>query len=174
MLALSYQNTMRGAKQVVHDPEADLPRLRAERSKRGTREALIALSRRWQARQDAARRQKQAEALRAAVELENEARKHRRTRPFIAGDHGATPRVIISMVAAWHGVSVEDIMAQGRSHPVIAARFDAIVAVYLNCRIDGRRLSLQEIGKRFANRDHSTIKAALARRGVRSVGKGRA
>lgn len=74
------------------------------------------------------------------------------------------PRILLEQVAFWHEVTVADL--RGPERRFHAARFDAIAAVYVNCRIDGRRLSLHEIGRHFGFRDHTTILNALRRRGL--------
>lgn len=80
----------------------------------------------------------------------------------------STHREVIARVVAWHlGVTVEDVMGKSRRRPVIAAKFDAIAAVYAICRIDGRRYSLSELGRAFGGRDHTSMLSALRRRGDR-------
>ncbi len=69
--------------------------------------------------------------------------------------------LIIAQVAALHRLNVEDLTGISRVVPIIEARFDAIAAVYL-ARPD---LSLIQIGKLF-NRDHTSVLAAVRRRGV--------
>ena len=81
----------------------------------------------------------------------------------------SSPKEVIARCVAWHpGVTVEDIMSQCRTHRIIAAKHDAIAAVYENCRIDGRRYSLPELGRAFG-RDHTSILAALRKRGYRPL-----
>lgn len=76
-------------------------------------------------------------------------------------------RRIISKVVAWHdGVTIEDVLGKSRQYHIIPARFDAIAAAYLNCRIDGRRYSLPELGRAFGGRDHTTVLYALRQRGI--------
>lgn len=74
---------------------------------------------------------------------------------------------IIEQVAFWHCVSAENIFGRSRSWKVVAARFDAIAAVYINCRIAGRRYRLTELGRLF-DRDHATIIQALRQRNLHS------
>ena len=79
----------------------------------------------------------------------------------------SSARAVIAQVAAWHGVGVSDILGQSRLRPIVKARFDAIAAVYGNCRhVDGRRLSLPEVGRHFGGRDHTTVKSALNKLGI--------
>lgn len=151
----SYARTMANARQVVMDEGVDFtPRPRRDR--------VIALSRRWQAAKET--RRKTEEAFREAIQRAKQ--KHGKTRPFGQG-HNTSPNTIISMVAAWHEVTVEDIMSRCRTHKVIDARHDAIAAVWLNCRIKGRGYTLPEMGRAFDGRDHSTIIHALEKRGLK-------
>ena len=81
----------------------------------------------------------------------------------------SSPRDVIERVVAWHPkVTVEDVIDSSRMRRIIPARFDAIAAVYENCRIDGRRYSLPELGRAFG-RDHTSILAALRKRGYRPL-----
>lgn len=154
-ISVSYARTMAGARQVVVDEGFDtVPRRKRER--------LIMLSQRWQAEQEATR---QAErAMRDAIER---AKVRHSLKPQAAtGEYASDPRVLISMVAAWHGVGELDILSSSRRRPVIAAKHDAIAAVFLNCRIDGRRYSMTEIGRLFGI-DHTTAFHALQKRGLK-------
>ncbi|TPL40637.1 helix-turn-helix domain-containing protein [Mesorhizobium sp. B2-4-6] len=76
-------------------------------------------------------------------------------------------RDLIERVAAWHFLTVTHLAGSSKRDRVIEARYDAISAVYLNCRIGGRTMTLAEIGRLFGGRDHSTIWAALKKRGLR-------
>lgn len=67
---------------------------------------------------------------------------------------------IIAQVAACHGFTVEDILGPSRKVPIIIARQDAMVEVFLH-RLD---LTLPMIGRIF-HRDHSTVVHAVKRRG---------
>lgn len=76
-----------------------------------------------------------------------------------------TGREQIQIIADQHGVSIADILGPRKMRNLIAARFDAIVAVYENCRdTKGNRLSYPAIGRLF-ERDHTSIMSALKRRG---------
>ena len=163
MQILSTRATMAGAKQFVPDRGIDL--------RRGRRvEAVIALARRWnrdQANREA-RRRAMDEAIRRAA-----AREERRRRDAAAlADRVAvkedrrTPQAIIGMVAAWHGLRFDDIVGDSRVTRIVEARFDAIVAVYQNCRIGGELYSLNALGRIF-RRDHTSAHNALQQRGVR-------
>lgn len=146
--------TMANAKPILQDNKP--PRVPHRRAK------LIELASRW--REEQARKQEEGSTL--AQTIDSARRKHRRTRPSIRGDNGPCPRELISMVAAWHGLTYSDILGKSRAHVVIAARFDAVAAVYGQCRMDGRKYSLGELGRLF-KRDHTTALWALKRMGMR-------
>lgn len=76
----------------------------------------------------------------------------------------ASPKVIISLVAAKHGVTAADIVGPSRTRKIVAARHEAIGVVYTHCR----QVSLPAIGRLF-NRDHTTILHAL--RKLRRISK---
>lgn len=151
-IAVSSRHTMAGAQRIVVDDG-----FRVKRPYR--RERLIALSQRWQAAQNA--RQRTAAAISEVIERTK--RQHRRTRP---GNHGANPHKIIAMVAAWHGIGPRDVLSKSRRDVIVAAKHDAVAAVYLNCKIDGRRYSLTDLARVF-DVDHTTAHHALKRRGLR-------
>lgn len=68
---------------------------------------------------------------------------------------------IIAQVAACHRLTVEDIIGPSRKAPIILARQDAMVEVFL-ARTD---LSFPMIGRVF-HRDHSTVVHTVKRRGL--------
>lgn len=68
---------------------------------------------------------------------------------------------IIEHVAAWYGLTANDVLSQNREHRMIDCRFDAIAAVAVNFP----ELSTPAIGRIFG-RDHSTILHALKKRGL--------
>lgn len=148
MFAVAASRTMAGAKRIVDDEGFGVRRFE-RRSK------LVEASRRWQERQDAYRRQLdiQLEELRRKAEVCVPASKR---------------EGIISQVAAWHGLVHNDILGPSRERHVVAARFDAIVAVYENCTVQGRPMSTNELGRVF-NRDHTSILSAFRKRGVVSL-----
>lgn len=76
-------------------------------------------------------------------------------------------RDLIERVAVWHFLTVRQLAGPSKRDRIIEARYDAIAAVYLNCRLGGRAMTLAEIGRLFGGRDHSTIWAALRKRGLR-------
>jgi chromosomal replication initiator protein len=63
-----------------------------------------------------------------------------------------SPADIISIVATFYQLSVEDLYSSSRSQPIALARQ---VAMYL-CR-EMTNLSLPKIGQLFGNRDHTTV-----------------
>jgi chromosomal replication initiator protein len=63
-----------------------------------------------------------------------------------------TPDLAISVAAEYFGLSASDIRSASRSRPLVNARQ---TAMYLVRELTD--LSLPEIGKRFGNRDHSTV-----------------
>lgn len=64
---------------------------------------------------------------------------------------GASSAAIIKEVSLKHGVSVDDMISEIRSVPVVGARYEAIYRIR-----EERHLSWAQIGRLF-NRDHSTI-----------------
>lgn len=160
-LAVSSSRTMAGAQKFVTDEGINI----APRHKSG-RERLIELSRQWQASQQAKQeaRQRAKEAFHEVVQRAK--RKHRRTRPNEPGNNGSHPREIVAMVAAWHGMGERDVYSRSRRVPVVMAKHDAVAAVYLNCRIDGRQYTLSELGRVFGI-DHTSALHALKKRGLR-------
>ena len=78
------------------------------------------------------------------------------------------PIDLIQQVACWHGLPVSAVTGPRRTYRVIAARFDAIAAIYVNCRIAGRKLRLKELGRHFGGKNHQTIIQALKKRDLYS------
>lgn len=62
-------------------------------------------------------------------------------------------RMIILETALRHGVSAEDILGPSRIRVIVAARHEAI----WRARKERPDLSLQQVGREFAGRDHTTI-----------------
>ena len=56
--------------------------------------------------------------------------------------------------------------SDSRLIPIVEARFDAIVAVRINCRVAGKRPGLMDLARLF-KRDHTSIISALRQRGLR-------
>lgn len=133
------------------------------------RDRLNALSLEWEARRQANANAKveikRKAKEQAAADITKWKRKHRRTR-FPVKEVRTAHGNMIAMVAVWHDVTVEDIMRKSRAHPIVAARHDAIAAVYLNCRIEGRRYLLGELGRPFGL-DHTSCLYVLQKRGLR-------
>jgi chromosomal replication initiation ATPase DnaA len=77
-----------------------------------------------------------------------------------------SPSDIIQRVAFWHDVTAQEILSDSRLIPIVEARFDAIAAVRINCRIAGRRPGLMDLARQF-KRDHTSIISALRQRGLR-------
>ncbi|MGB3898169.1 MAG: hypothetical protein WA973_06410 [Mesorhizobium sp.] len=160
-LIVPYANTMAGAQQIVFDEGINIaPRHKTRR------ERVIELSRQWQIdeqrRQEA--HQREQEAFREVIQRAKQ--KHRVERPHGAEDKGSHASEIIAMVAAWHGVEEQEIYSRSRVVKVIAARHDAIAAVYLNCRINGKRYSQPKLGRVFGI-DPTSIYHALKMRGLK-------
>lgn len=136
-----YARTMAGARKIVLDQPV------SER-----RAKIVALSRQWQ----------REHGSKVCVSQPAE----RDPSTAYAQNRGAHPQIIISMVAAWHGVTHAEIVGDSRSRPVIEARHDAVAAVWLNCRVDGRQYSLPELGRAFG-KDHTTCLHSLRKRGLK-------
>ena len=83
--------------------------------------------------------------------------------PGIPQERRASARQIIEQVAAWHGLTVGDVLGHDRFRHIIEARFDAIAAI----RRNHPAISLLRIGRIFSGRDHTTIINALKKRGMR-------
>lgn len=75
-------------------------------------------------------------------------------------------RELIARVAAWHGMTLDDVIAPDRRVPVVAARVDAIAAVWCNCLIEGARPTTCALGRVF-KRDHATVLHALRKAGLK-------
>ena len=154
--------TMANAKQIVPDTGIDLRRGRR-------RESLAAMSRRWieqqkqKAEEEERRRQAKA-ANRAKQEEERRARQAAAVGKLI-GDIPTSAACIIEQVAFWAGVTIEDIMGKSRDRRIKDIRWDAMIAVYDNCRLNGERYGLVQIGRVFGV-DHTTALNCFRKRGV--------
>lgn len=84
----------------------------------------------------------------------------------MSGDTSAGDRrpvaAIIAEVAAAHGLSARDITGASRSDRVVAARWAAIAAAY----VERPDMSTTQLGRAFGDRDHSTILHAVRKAGV--------
>jgi len=67
-------------------------------------------------------------------------------------------RGIAALVAAEHGLTLEDIISRGRGRNLMAARFEA----YYRCLV-GTMASASEVGARLGNRHHVTILSGVTR-----------
>lgn len=79
----------------------------------------------------------------------------------------ASPREIISRVAAWHGLTYPDIVGRSRCRKIILARQDAMAAT----RFAFPKLSLPGLAKHF-KRDHTTVLHHLRQVGAPTVLRG--
>ena len=162
MYILSSHNTTKGAKQFYPDEGICLRPLKR-------RAKLAEISRAWEARKAQERKQAEERAYRrlmADIEREAAARAEKERQAKVLQYLPSDPLNIVSMVAAWHGVTVAEIIGPTKPRHIVPARFDAIAAVKLNCRIVGREYSSTELGKVFGGRDHSSILYALRQRGL--------
>jgi chromosomal replication initiation ATPase DnaA len=155
MFLVAYQRTMAGAKMRLGPPA---PKVRTIEDIREERRLATLERNRREAMELLGDREAKAKAL---AHARSEA--SRRYRDSM----NRTPAAdIIGMVAAWHDIPIEKLISPSRSIPVCAARIDAMVAVYVNCRIAGRPLTLTDMGRIF-RRDHSTVHWSLQKAGLR-------
>lgn len=75
-------------------------------------------------------------------------------------------RELIARVAAWHGMTLDDVMSPIREVPFVAARVDAMAAVWCNCLLEGKKPTTCSMGRAF-KRDHATIFHALRKAGLK-------
>ena len=73
-----------------------------------------------------------------------------------SNDFAPSPKTIISYICSYCSVDEETLRGQSRGREVVAARQ---IAIYLIRRMSG--MSLNDIGKEFGDRDHSTIMHSL-------------
>lgn len=153
MFAVSDRRTMANAKRIVPDPDRPTPR----------RDTLRDLSLAWIAKQ---RQEREDTERRIADQREREKREWELSRRTTPVPSKTQPRELIARVAAWHGVTFDAIMSPDRSRAVVEARWDCIAAVNLNCEINGRAYTLNELGRLFS-RDHSSVINGLRTRGLK-------
>lgn len=153
MFAVSYRHTMANAKRIVHERPEPTPR----------RDTLRDLSLAWIAKQN---QEREDAERRVAEQREREKREWELSRRTTPAPSKTQPRELIARVAAWHGVTFDAIMSPDRSRVVVEARWDCIVAVHLNCEINGRAYTLNEMGRLF-NRDHTSVLNGLRTRGLK-------
>lgn len=147
MFLLCGTRTMAGAKRIIH-----------ESPPKPKREKLADLSRRWQAKQ-AAKARALNPVCRPMTDIDLLA--------YLDGPQYRPMRDMIEKVCAWHpGVTYADVVGPSRKRPVIAARFDAIAAIWINCKVGGERPSLPVLGRAVGGRDHTSILSALRKRGM--------
>jgi chromosomal replication initiation ATPase DnaA len=156
MFAASARHTTAGAKGFVPDRGIDI----APKKQRAT---LIDMSRRWIEAQEARKREKEFRLARIRARIEAEAARFRAMQNMVPPTR---PMDLVAQVAVWHGIEFADIRSRSRKREIVAAKHDAVAAVYLNCQIDGRRYSLNELGKVF-DVDHTTVLNSLKNRGLR-------
>lgn len=77
-------------------------------------------------------------------------------------------RRIIDLMARMHGVTYADVLGRSRRRErIIPARQAAICAVKEWETINGRLMSLPQLGRLFGGRDHTTVLHAMQKRGYR-------
>lgn len=163
----SYSKTMAGARAVVVDEGLTI----APHAK-SRRERVIEMARRWNEAHgnvvpirpapllmpdpvDLEQREIEAERQANLAEL--------RKTPV---ECRASVKEVITRVAAWHGLSYAEIIADGRFRHIVNARRDAVVAVWLNCLIEGKPPTLAAISRAF-NKDHTGILNILRKTGLK-------
>jgi len=142
-ISVPWRKTMAGAKRLVGE-QAPTPR----------RDRLIEMSRRWE-REHARTHAPKPRPIPIVHEKVNI--------PILPY---TSPITIIQLVGFWHGITAHEILSDSRLIPIVEARFDAIVAVRINCRIAGKRPGLMDLARQF-RRDHTSIISALRQRGLR-------
>jgi chromosomal replication initiation ATPase DnaA len=149
-LAVPYKRTMAGAKWRGRESEpVSTPK----------RDRVIKLAQRWNRENHLRKMKAEISALDRKLDVAIE-RSRFPIVPF------TSPNTIIQQVGFWHGLTVHEILSDSRLIPIVEARFDAIVAVRINCRIGGKRPGLMDLARLF-NRDHTSIISALRQRGLR-------
>jgi len=69
---------------------------------------------------------------------------------------------IMALVADWHGISIESLPDRSRLRKFVYPRQEAMFLCRTMIREGtGRPLSLVTIGRRFGNRDHTTVISAI-------------
>lgn len=107
-----------------------------------------------------AERQQREAAERAAAMLEDQARVRALAAQVLTPEHLARePRHIITQIAETFGYTYADIVGPRQMMPLVRARWAAIAAV----RAARPDLSISRLGRTFGDRDHTTIRHALAK-----------
>lgn len=166
MILASCHNTMRNAMRNAI-PVSEPQYLRMVQSSTGPRHPfrrakLIDLSRRYNEAVAAKRRRDIAvnEMLARVVA------RYECIEPVGPRQNVSHPQSIIATIETFCGLEPGSIVSASRSRQLVPARYDAIVAVFENCEIQGRTYSLPELGRVF-NRDHTVCLYALRQRGVK-------
>lgn len=114
--------------------------------------------------------QTQPEAVSASAEVIPFARPEIDRLAYLDAPTRRPARQIIDMVACWHGLVARDILEDSRFNHIMAARHDAVAAVYLNCMRfhegEWTRLSLMRMASIF-DRDHTSILHSLKKQGLK-------
>ena len=152
-----YRRTMASAKFKVEEESKPTPK----------RSALAELSLRWQEKARAREKEETRARVKTIAETELRLQVARNRSVFGLTILPTTlPLAIIEQVAFWHDVSMHDMMSACRTDKVVEARYDAIAALALNCKIAGRAMSLTDIAH-CLNRHHTSVLIALQIRGLR-------
>jgi chromosomal replication initiation ATPase DnaA len=151
MIVVAYRRTMAGAKRIVDErPKKPTPK----------RDRLIEMTNLWIRARKLRSIQIEADlAEKRRVIAIKQSRVNIPIVPFTA------PNILIEQVSFWSGIPVWEILGPSRAYPIVEARFDAIAAIAVNCRLAGRKMRQTDIGRHFG-RDHATIIQALRQRGL--------
>ncbi|WP_027039107.1 helix-turn-helix domain-containing protein [Mesorhizobium ciceri] len=147
MFVAHFENTMRNARPKYVEPVAirTMDQVRAERRARDEAERL-----RVQLRDE-----REARHREVLEKIEYSLNRYRQDKVPLA--EKLPLRVILAAICEFHGVTVEQLMGRGRQRFMTKIRDEAIRAV-ADARPD---MSLPELGRVFANRDHTTILFSL-------------
>lgn len=163
----SYSRTMAGARAIVVDEG-----LTIAPPAKSKRERIIEMSRRWnEARGKVVPIRPAPLPLPDPVEIEQREMEAERQANLAElhrtpVERRASVKEVITRVAAWHDLSYAEIIADGRFRHIVVARRDAVVAVWLNCRIEGKPPTLASLSRAF-NKDHTGILNILRKVGLR-------
>jgi hypothetical protein len=160
MQLFAYKNTMAGAKRIVQDIQP--PKLSG-------RERLAQISLDWQRRQAERAEEEEKRRERIRIQVAAEKAKWAKKLENVGKIVVQAPHYIdlIERVAAWHGYTLDDIFSLSKTDRVVAARCDAMAAVWLNCRLEGKSPTLLSMSRAF-KRDHTTVLFSLRKSGVYS------
>lgn len=163
----SYARTMAGARAIVVDEG-----LTIAPPAKSKRERIIEMSRRWNEARGVVvpirpvplPLPNPAELEQREIEAERDANLAELRRTPV--ERRASVREVITRVAAWHGLSYAEIIADGRFSHIIIARRDAVAAVWLNCLIEGKPPTISSLSRAFS-KDHTGILNILRKMGLR-------